>query len=25
VLGQQTREFSVYLGTNLKSWKPVRP
>ncbi|MDZ4401359.1 glycosyltransferase family 39 protein [Prosthecobacter sp.] len=24
-LGQETREFSVYLGRNLKSWKPVSP
>ena len=23
-LGQETREFSVYLGRNLKSWQPVR-
>lgn len=23
-LGQEVREFSVYLGRNLKSWKPVR-
>jgi hypothetical protein len=24
-LGQDKREFSVYLGRNLKSWKPVKP
>lgn len=24
-LGQETREFSVYLGRNLKSWKAVNP
>jgi hypothetical protein len=24
-LGQETREFSVYLGRNLKSWKAVQP
>ena len=24
LLGQEKREFSVYLGHNLKSWKPVR-
>jgi 4-amino-4-deoxy-L-arabinose transferase-like glycosyltransferase len=24
-LGQEKREFSVYLGRNLKSWKPVKP
>lgn len=24
-LGQETREFSVYLGRNLKTWKAVRP
>jgi hypothetical protein len=23
-LGQEAREFKVYLGINLKSWKPVR-
>jgi hypothetical protein len=24
-LGQEKREFSVYLGRNLKSWKTVKP
>lgn len=24
-LGQEAREFGVYLGRNLKSWKPVKP
>ena len=25
LLGQESREFSVYLGRNLKTWKPVSP